>query len=140
LGGIPALDQQLRPDVYNQGGPQQVNQQAESNLAEQGIPSWAYDGSYYQQIAPPVAAQPTAVPVEPNAAQSAPPSTDQTNGGQTSGSPPPPDTGIVPSTEGSPPVATAVATEGPPLPSDVGTGGAEGSPTPEGDMGILPSG
>ncbi len=47
-GGIPALDQQLRPDIYQQGGPDQINQQAKQ-AAEQNIPVYNFDGSYGAQ-------------------------------------------------------------------------------------------
>ncbi len=49
-GGIPALDQQLRPDVYQQGGPDAVNERAEQTLT-QSIPRYNYDGSYGQYAA-----------------------------------------------------------------------------------------
>src|SRR5690606_26464805 len=45
-GGIPVLDEQLRPEVHAQGGPQAVNQQAVENMTALGIASYYYDGSY----------------------------------------------------------------------------------------------
>ena len=45
-GGIPALDEQLRPDVYAHGGPQAVNEQAIENMNTLAIASYHYDGSY----------------------------------------------------------------------------------------------
>lgn len=45
-GGIPALDEQIRPAVYSQGGPEQVNVQAVSALSAEGIMSFYFDGSY----------------------------------------------------------------------------------------------
>ncbi len=47
-GGIPALDQLLRPDVYNEGGPAEVNRRAEQGLAPD-VPRYAYDGTYGDQ-------------------------------------------------------------------------------------------
>ncbi len=44
-GGIPALDEQLRPEIYNAGGPVDVNIQAKANLAAGNIPNESYDGS-----------------------------------------------------------------------------------------------
>lgn len=47
-GGIPALDEQLRPEVYQNGGPTQVNQGVRDGFNAQGapIPSFYYDGGY----------------------------------------------------------------------------------------------
>ncbi|MAS35712.1 MAG: hypothetical protein CL610_17010 [Anaerolineaceae bacterium] len=50
-GGIPLLDEQTRPDVYQQGGPQQVNQTAETDMARRGIASMFYDGQIGAYIA-----------------------------------------------------------------------------------------
>jgi hypothetical protein len=47
-GGIPALDQQLRPEVYQSGGPETINAQAEQALA-QDVPSSDFDGTYGAQ-------------------------------------------------------------------------------------------
>jgi hypothetical protein len=44
LGGIPFLDQQIRPEVYQEGGPQAVNAQAASNLQAQSVPADYYNG------------------------------------------------------------------------------------------------
>ncbi|MBC7811190.1 MAG: hypothetical protein H7175_08590 [Burkholderiales bacterium] len=44
-GGIPALDEQLRPEIYAAGGPDVINQQAEQSLQAQGVPAPAYDGT-----------------------------------------------------------------------------------------------
>ena len=50
-GGIPALDQQLRPDLYQNGSdPNTVNAQAEQALA-QDVPSYNFNGSYGAQSA-----------------------------------------------------------------------------------------
>ncbi len=46
LGGIPALDEGLRPEYYaGDSDPAAVNAQAEQNLSAQGVPEQAYDGS-----------------------------------------------------------------------------------------------
>lgn len=49
-GGIPALDAQLpsRAWIYQQGGPQAVNQAARQQADENGIPANTYDGSMGQ--------------------------------------------------------------------------------------------
>lgn len=60
-GGIPALDEQLRPDVYEQGGPDAVNDQAEAEIPA-GVPVYTFDGSYSEYIQP---EQPTPIPVNP---------------------------------------------------------------------------
>lgn len=41
-GGIPALDEQLRPEIYEAGGPQAVNAQAQSNMLERGVQAETY--------------------------------------------------------------------------------------------------
>lgn len=48
MGGIPALDELLRPDVYAEGGPAAVNRQAADQTGE-GIPPYHFDGSYGEQ-------------------------------------------------------------------------------------------
>ncbi|MCA9907966.1 MAG: hypothetical protein KC519_04895 [Anaerolineae bacterium] len=45
VGGIPGLDQQLRPDIYAQGGPEAINAQAEMSMEAQSVPAVAYQGS-----------------------------------------------------------------------------------------------
>lgn len=45
IGGIPALDQMLRPEVYAQGGPFAVNAQAVQTMQAQGLPPETYQGS-----------------------------------------------------------------------------------------------
>ncbi|MCC6616667.1 MAG: hypothetical protein IT320_24550 [Anaerolineae bacterium] len=45
VGGIPSLDAQMRPDVYAQGGPDAVNQQAVVNMESRGLPPSTYQGS-----------------------------------------------------------------------------------------------
>jgi hypothetical protein len=43
-GGIPLLDEQLRPEIYASGGPEAVNAQAATALQAQGIDSRLFDG------------------------------------------------------------------------------------------------
>lgn len=45
VGGIPSLDQLLRPDVYGQGGPAEVNRRAAEALTG-SVPNYEFDGSY----------------------------------------------------------------------------------------------
>jgi hypothetical protein len=45
LGGIPALDQMLRPDLYTDGTPIDVNRRAEQGVSPE-VPRYAYDGTY----------------------------------------------------------------------------------------------
>ncbi len=52
-GGIPALDEQLRPDVYTQGGPDTINALAAQSLAAQNVPDWLFDGTYGAQVVRP---------------------------------------------------------------------------------------
>jgi len=61
-GGIPALDEQLRPDIYEQGGPEVVNDQAEQEIPA-GVPVYTFDGSYGEYTQP---EQSTPVPVNPD--------------------------------------------------------------------------
>lgn len=44
VGGIPALDEQLRPEIYEAGGPEVVNQQAKANLEARNVPPVYYNG------------------------------------------------------------------------------------------------
>jgi hypothetical protein len=44
LGGIPLLDELLRPEVYDAGGPAVVNHQATNNMAAMNIDPQFYDG------------------------------------------------------------------------------------------------
>lgn len=46
LGGIPALDEQIRPQIYQQGGPEAVNQAAREQLDSQGVPDAYYNGAF----------------------------------------------------------------------------------------------
>lgn len=48
-GGIPALDEQMRPELYAAGGPDAVNERARQSISP-GIPSYHYDGSYAAQM------------------------------------------------------------------------------------------
>jgi hypothetical protein len=44
IGGIPALDEQLRPEIYAGGGPYAINQQALESLTVRNVPSPYFDG------------------------------------------------------------------------------------------------
>lgn len=44
VGGIPGLDEQLRPEIYDAGGPQAVNEQAVNNMNARNVPALYYDG------------------------------------------------------------------------------------------------
>lgn len=46
LGGIPALDEALRPDLYAEGGPDAINERAFDEMTGLGVPSYFYDGDY----------------------------------------------------------------------------------------------
>jgi hypothetical protein len=48
-GGIPALDEQLRPDLYAAGGPAAINARAFEEMTGLGVPSYFYDGSFSAQ-------------------------------------------------------------------------------------------
>lgn len=52
-GGIPALDQALRGNLYPGSDPNQTNAQAASGLQTQGIPPQYYDGTYADTVASP---------------------------------------------------------------------------------------
>lgn len=47
-GGIPALDEGVRPELYAAGDPDTINAQARAAMADQGIQPHTYDGSYAQ--------------------------------------------------------------------------------------------
>ncbi len=49
VGGIPSLDQRLRPDIYQQGGPAEVNRRAEAALTGT-VPSYDFDGTYADYV------------------------------------------------------------------------------------------
>ena len=49
-GGIPALDAQLRPEVYAEGGPDAVNAQAATTMTAQGVQDSYYDGDIQAAI------------------------------------------------------------------------------------------
>ncbi len=73
-GGIPALDQMLRPELYaNNSNPQAVNEAAIANLDSLGINRNTYDGSYVSGQ-PAVIEQPdTEPPTDPSGAAQLPP-------------------------------------------------------------------
>jgi hypothetical protein len=48
-GGIPALDEQIRPEVYQQGGPAAVNATAEFNAPAQGV-YWNGNFASYREM------------------------------------------------------------------------------------------
>ncbi|GAB4525349.1 MAG: hypothetical protein OHK0046_41100 [Anaerolineae bacterium] len=43
-GGIPFMDQEIREDIYDQGGPDEINAQQRAQLEAMGIPAFAYNG------------------------------------------------------------------------------------------------
>jgi hypothetical protein len=45
-GGIEDLDEEIRPEVYQAGGPEAVNEQARIQLGNIPIPSYYYDGGF----------------------------------------------------------------------------------------------
>lgn len=46
LGGIPALDEQIRPEVYEAGGPRAVNEAARAAMDAQSVPNAFYNGGF----------------------------------------------------------------------------------------------
>ncbi|NDJ63266.1 MAG: hypothetical protein GYB67_19250 [Chloroflexi bacterium] len=46
VGGIPALDEQLRPEVYVQGGPEAINEAALQRMDQRRIGLQYFDGSF----------------------------------------------------------------------------------------------
>ncbi len=58
LGGIPLIDQLIRPEIWYAGGPLNVNAQAQAGLTQQGVPDWSYNGDGVPTSAPPPEAQP----------------------------------------------------------------------------------
>lgn len=46
IGGIRALDEQIRPEVYAEGGPEVVNARAIQELLSLAVPPYHFDGSY----------------------------------------------------------------------------------------------
>jgi hypothetical protein len=51
IGGIPFMDEELRPDVYAAGGPRVVNDNANANMAARNVGSQFYNGGIGQIIA-----------------------------------------------------------------------------------------
>ncbi|MBL8153133.1 MAG: hypothetical protein JNM70_03030 [Anaerolineae bacterium] len=80
VGGIPLLDEGLRPDLYQgDSTPQTMNAQAEANLQAQSVPNQTFNGDYGEQAASPrqqaiqpgqqpQPIQPTPLPAEPGVA------------------------------------------------------------------------
>jgi hypothetical protein len=145
IGGIPALDAQLRPELYLNGQtPASMNATAMQTMQARGVNAWYYNGTYslYQQ-----------------GAQSSQAALQQNAGGQpttptTGGQPTPPTTGSV-DTSGQIPLPTTGGTDTSGIPPTTGgtdtsgqipppnTGGAPTPPptlVPSGaDAGILPT-
>jgi hypothetical protein len=121
-GGIPALDQGIRPEVYGTGSdPNAVNAQAAQGATTQNIPPQYYDGTYADHIYGPI-----------NQAKGVPPPADQGTSQQ-----PPTDQGTNPqvptdqgTTGGNEVVPTADTGEIVQPPVETPTG-------PSGDLGII---
>lgn len=114
VGGIPFLDDDIRPELYVDGNtPQQINQQAQQNMQAQNIPAYHYNGEIGVIIA-------------------------TVNGGQfvpqTVGTDTQPDAGII---TNPPPIEGNVT---PYVSPDLPIGGPIATPTPNPDQGILPPG
>jgi len=115
LGGIPFLDDDIRPELYVDGNtPQQINQQATANMQSQSIPAYHYNGELGEIIA------------TVNGGQFVPQTTttDTNNTTQT-------DVGIIP-----PPDTNSNPVVSPELP--IGGPIITPTPTPNPDQGILP--
>lgn len=118
VGGIPFLDDDIRPELYVDGNtPQQINQQAQQNMQAQNIPDYHYNGDIGVIIA------------TVNGGQFVPQTATTDNQGQT-----PPDEGIITN----PPPIEGNAT--PHVSPDLPIGGPIPTPTPNPDQGILPPG
>lgn len=50
VGGIPGLDSQLRPEVYDAGGPANINEAAYAEMVELGIAPFYFDGSFSEIV------------------------------------------------------------------------------------------
>lgn len=111
-GGIPALDEQLRPDVYDQGGPEAVNAEVVRSLSAFGIsPSYYTSQSFGNTTStangnaqqPPAnnTISPTPVTTVPEATNESTTSEETNIGGGTENPPPTSeDQGIVPTPTG----------------------------------------
>ena len=80
-GGIPVLDEQLRPDVYSSGGPHAVNQQAAQNMTSLNIAPFYYNGSYAVARDEQFSTVPTVVQPESPDGATAPPTPQATPSG-----------------------------------------------------------
>lgn len=49
-GGIPLLDEQIRPEVYAQGSPDEINAQAQAEMQRRGIPSIFFNGGVGEYV------------------------------------------------------------------------------------------
>ncbi len=86
IGGIPALDEQIRPEVYANGGPSAINQQATASMQASNVPPGTFTGDMQAYIASVLAAE----------AQSTGTATGTATGGGQSESQPGDDMGILP--------------------------------------------
>ncbi len=50
-GGIPALDAEIRPEIYDAGGPDEVNAQAVGELQIYGVAPYTYTGDFAPEMA-----------------------------------------------------------------------------------------
>lgn len=109
-GGIPALDEQLRPEIYVGGGPLEVNAQAQDAMQDRGIAQVYFDGGISGVIEALQVRGQSEAPDESLGTNSGPPpdelnaqAGDQTQSGDAnSGQTPEEDLGIVPTTPSTP--------------------------------------
>ncbi len=97
IGGIPLLDQMLRPDLYQNGNtPTSINAQSVTNLQNAGVAPSTFNGTYADTANSPAKQVSGLSPTPVSGGQ--PPVTND-NGGQTTGeiqpTPVPSDLGIV---------------------------------------------
>ncbi|MDX2162743.1 MAG: hypothetical protein SF162_15595 [bacterium] len=63
-GGIPGLDEQIRPEVWEAGGPAALNAQAADAMSTLGVEDYTFNGEFSGEIQAQAAAQaPAAVPI-----------------------------------------------------------------------------
>lgn len=151
LGGIPLLDELIRPDVYEQGGPTAVNTAAQQAMTERGIVPSYYNGDYAADI---YAAQRAAVegaqpqpengapPAEPPAADTGADTTSPQQSQLPLGSFPE-QPAAPPVVDTAPPVPLSEGSDAPPEGAELGQGGgmlpdSTEPPPPSGDdLGII---
>lgn len=80
-GGIPVLDEQLRPELYARGGPRAVNEQAAQNMTSIVVAPFYYDGSYAIVRSQQFSTAPTVVQPESSDGTAAPPTPEATPAG-----------------------------------------------------------